>query len=85
MPVATEYYLENRELVELIIKASDIHEGKWYLSATFGFSAGNFGPTDDKVAPGSIVVIDKIGITRYSETLPPQIAVDASVVNPPSS
>ena len=82
MPVANQYVLSNRELTELIIKASDVHEGNWYLMVTFGFGALNAGPNDEDVVPTGIVSVQSIGIHRADEKTPPPMIVDAAKVNP---
>jgi len=82
MAEATQYTVTNRELVELIIRHADIHDGKWIMMAAFGFAPGNFGPTNDKLVPGTIVAIQNVGISRAEPNTPPEMTVDASVVNP---
>jgi hypothetical protein len=73
-----------RELTELIIKASGVHEGRWTLTVNFGMAPGNFGPTIDDVSPGMLVAVQGIGIQRESPEAPgpPELTVDASAVNP---
>ena len=83
MPVANQYVLSHRELTELIIKASDVHEGKWMLLVNFAFSAGNFGPSEPEVIPGVIAGIQQIGIQRAEDTSTGKVLiVDAAEVNP---
>lgn len=84
MPDVNQYTVGPKELVELIIKASGIHEGRWALMANLGMGVGNFGPTPDDVAPGVVVSIQSVGITRETAAAPqpPSITVDAAEVNP---
>jgi hypothetical protein len=82
MPVANQYSLSNRELTELIIKASDVHEGNWYLMVTFGFGALNAGQNEDDVVPTGLVSVQNIGIHRADEKTPAAMVVDAAQVNP---
>lgn len=82
MPEVNQYVLKHRELVELIIKASDVHDGTWYLMVNFGFTAGNFGPSKDDLAPGAAIVISQIGIQRANSGVVPEMTVDAAKVNP---
>jgi hypothetical protein len=82
MPEADKYTVKHRELVGLIIKQCEIHEGKWYLTVGFGIAPGNFGPSNDQLSPGTIVAVNQIGIARADDTTPPEMSVDAAEVNP---
>ncbi|MCL6739882.1 hypothetical protein LZ518_01845 [Sphingomonas sp. RB56-2] len=82
MPTANQYSLSHRELTEIIIKHADVHEGKWMLMATFGFNAGNFGPSENDVLPGAVVAIQQLGIQRAEAGAPAGMIVDAAEVNP---
>lgn len=85
MAEPTQFALTHKELVELIIKSANIHEGRWMLSVTFGFAPGNFGPSQEQLSPGTVVAINQIGIQRELQDMPipPGLVVDAAVVNPP--
>ena len=86
MASPTQYSLTHKELIELIIKSSDVHEGRWMLSIGFGFAPGNFGPTSDQMSPGVVVAINQISIVREQPeggSAPAGLVVDAAVVNPP--
>jgi hypothetical protein len=82
MPEINQVFFQHREVVELLIKKADIHEGKWVLALNFGLSAGNFGPTLDQLAPGAVVAVLGIGLNRAPPDTPEAIQVDASAVNP---
>lgn len=84
MPTPDRYVLNHKELVTLIIRASNVHEGKWHLAAHFGMTAGNFGPTPDQMVPGAVVGLLHVAIQRLAENsnLPPAAYVDAAEVNP---
>jgi hypothetical protein len=82
MPDVQTYTFSHRELLELMVKGSDLHEGEWMLTINFGLSAGNFGPTSEDVLPGGILLVQNIGITRAAIGSPKALTVDASVVNP---
>lgn len=84
MPEANQYVLNNKELLELIIKQSDVHEGRWMILVNFGISPGNYGPSADQVSPGVIVAVTQIGIQRAQPETPEGVALDAAVVNPPA-
>lgn len=76
------YSFTHRELLELLIKASNVHEGTWMLQMNFGFSAGNFGPNDESVLPGAVSVVNHVGITRAPDNAPKGLVADAAKVNP---
>jgi hypothetical protein len=84
MPEPNQYTLTHKELVELVIKASHIHEGRWWLLLNFGMGPGNFGPTENQVNPGMVVVVNSIGIQREipGTPTPSPLVVDAAEVNP---
>lgn len=71
-----------RELVTLMLKDQNIHEGNWILTAKFSLSVINIGlsPDSSDVAPAGLSKIDGIGIENVIDPLP--FSVDASVVNP---
>lgn len=85
MPDVETYTFSHKEITEILIKASGVHEGKWMLQMNFGFSAGNFGPDDNSVSPGSIAVVNQIGITRAKPGSPGSLVADAAEVNPSPS
>lgn len=82
MPEIESYTFNHKELIELLIKASNIHEGEWQLQVNFGFTAGNFGPDGDNVFPGSIVILNNVGLTRAKPDSPKPLVLDAAKVNP---
>ncbi len=84
MPEANQYSVTHKELIELIIKKAEVHEGRWTLSLSVGFSPGNFGPTPDQMSPGVIVGVTSIGIVRETPemNMPEALTIDAAVVNP---
>jgi hypothetical protein len=82
MPEANQYLFPHKELLELLIRKADVHEGKWILMANLGFSPGNFGPTPDQMSPGAAVVVLQMGLQRAGADTPPEMAIDAAVVNP---
>jgi hypothetical protein len=79
---ANQYTFDHKEAVELLIKKADIHEGKWVLMVTLGFTAGNFTTGVDQAMPGAIVLVQKFGIQRAEPGSPESLVVDAALVNP---
>ena len=82
MPEADQYKFTNKELLELLIKQADVHDGRWVLLVNFAFSAGNFGPSSDQILPGAVTAIQHIGIQRAGENTPVGMLLDAKKVNP---
>lgn len=82
MPEVNQIFFNHKELLELLIKKSDVHEGKWTLAINFGFNAGNFGPSPDQLSPGAIVAVTQVGIARAPAETPEQAMLDAAIVNP---
>ena len=82
MPEAIQYVLGHKELVKLIIKECGVHDGRWYLLASFGVTAGNYGPSNDQMSPGVVVAVTQVGIQRADSNMPPEMVVDAAIVNP---
>lgn len=82
MPEQTEIMFSHKELVELMLRKEDIHEGIWMISIRFGMQATNFGqaPDGSDVQPTALIPVSSIGIHRTDKLS--NIAVDASVVNP---
>ena len=83
MPEIDQYLLNNKELLELIIKQSDFHEGSWMLVAKFAIAAGNYGPSMEEMAPGISAGINRIAIQRAVANTPKEVTLDAAIVNPP--
>ena len=82
MPEANQYLFNHKELLELLIKKADLHEGKWTLMANMGFSPGNFASTPDQMSPGAAVIVLQMGIQRADAQAPPEMVMDAAVMNP---
>ena len=82
MPEIETYKFSHKELLELLVNASGIHEGKWQLQANFGFTAGNFGPDNESVNPGAMVILNHVGLTKARPDSPSGLTVDAEMVNP---
>ena len=82
MPKADQYTFANKELLELLIKQADVHDGQWALRVSFAFSAGHFGPSPDQLCPGAITAIQNVGIQRANTDTPVEMTLDAKEVNP---
>lgn len=84
MPEISQYTAKPKELTELLIKQLGVHEGQWILMVSFGFTATNAGPEGGEILPSVLVGIQKVGIQRAEPNSPPEMIVDAAVVNPKS-
>jgi hypothetical protein len=82
MPEVNQLFFQHKEVVELLIRRADLHDGKWVLSLNFGLSPGNFGITPEQAVPGVVVAVTGIGLIRGGSDTPEALQVDASVVNP---
>jgi hypothetical protein len=82
MPEASSYKFTHKELVEMMIKKIDLHEGRWMLMATFGFGAINGGPSSDEVVPTGMVGLQALGIQQATNESPASLVADAAEVNP---
>jgi hypothetical protein len=82
MPEVNQYLFKHSELLELLIKKADLHQGKWMLTANLGFGPGNFGPSPDQMSPGAVVAVLQMGIQKAPAETPEPMTMDAAVVNP---
>lgn len=82
MPDVQTYTFSHLELLELMVKASGLHEGEWMLTINFGLAAGNYGPSSEDVLPGGLLLVQNIGITRAGADAPKALTLDAAKVNP---
>lgn len=82
MPEISQYTFSLTEIMEVLVKEADLHEGMWQLLISFNFGAGNF-PVDAKThLPGAVATIASIGLSRAEANSPPNLVVDAAKVNP---
>jgi hypothetical protein len=82
MPEVNQILFNHRELLEILIKQAGVHDGKWMIAVNFGFGPGSFGPAPDQMAPGAVVAVLQIGISRAAAETPEPMTLDAAVVNP---
>jgi hypothetical protein len=82
MPEASQYTFTHKELVEMMVKKANIHEGRWMLLVNFGFAAINGGPSADQMMPTGMVGLQSVGIQKATPESPASLVVDAAEVNP---
>lgn len=73
----------HEDLLRLMLKDQNIHEGYWMLLVRFNFGAGNVGTSADQpsdVHPTALVGVSGIGLERTNSLGP--LVLDAAVVNP---
>lgn len=82
MPDIQNITFSHKEIAEILIKKSEIHEGFWGIFVEFGLGAGNInhGPGGDELLPAAIIPVIKIGIQRFAS--PNNLTVNAADVNP---
>ncbi|MGN6100434.1 MAG: hypothetical protein ACTHOR_04725 [Devosia sp.] len=93
MPEISTYDFSHRELLALLIRAAGVADGRWQLQVTFGFAAGNFGPNEEGLSPGGMVVVDHVGITKARPDSPSGLVMSVeeakdfspTVCEPPSA
>jgi hypothetical protein len=85
MPEVDQYSFSYQEILELLVKKAGLHEGKWQLNLSFGFTAGNMGPTPPELVPGAIVAVTGVGLSRAKPDSPEALTIDAAKANPAST
>lgn len=78
VPVSSPLSL--RELAAVLVKHYGLNEGVFDLMVEFQIGVGAVGPEKDKVVPGAMIGVTKIGLLP-STILGPN-TVDAAVINP---
>jgi hypothetical protein len=88
MATPTQYAFELKEVATALIKAQNIHTGKWWVLFDFTLGAGMFGgvpgaPSSGDQLPGAFFQIRRIMLAQAGEPPPPAaLVVDAAEVNP---
>jgi hypothetical protein len=80
MAEITQYTFSHRELVEILVKQQDLHEGIWGLYVRFGLGASNVGESPAQIQPAAIIPVVEIGLQKFDKET--NISVDAAKVNP---
>jgi hypothetical protein len=87
MPDVNQYTVTLRDLIEILIKKSDVHEGNWALTVGWQIGTGTYGPSPEQSFPGIAATVTNVGIQRAAPgtpiDAPGTIIVDAAQVNPP--
>jgi hypothetical protein len=85
MPESKNYTFSFQELVELMVKSLELHEGLWGLYVEYNLGAANIpvnpaNPDMKVIAPASFAMVKSIGLQRFDS--PNNLTVDAAIVNP---
>lgn len=85
MPDITRYDYSKKDLLILMLKDREIHEGNWVLGVKFNFTAMNIGqlPDGSDASPAGVVAVENLCLERTPEPLP--FSVNAAVANPQKS
>ncbi len=82
-PEPKRFVLPYRELVEMMIKKNDLHEGLWCLFARFGLNVANAQVDYEgasQIRPIAIIPLVEIGIQESKQLN--ELSLDAAKVNP---
>lgn len=78
--VVKSYIYELQEVVELLIKKENLHEGIWGLSVEFRLGAASTGPSENELYPTGVCAVAKLGLQRVNAEN--NMSLDATKVNP---
>lgn len=67
-----------KEACEILVRHYGHKDGLWDISFEFNVAIGAFGPTPDKVLPGAMFGISRIGLAKVEKVGP--FTVDAATV-----
>ncbi len=80
----SEFFFDNQEVVEELIKKQGLHKGLWGLFFEIGLVGSNVNVLNKlgktTLTPAGMVLISRIGIRKENE--PSDLTVDAAEVNP---
>jgi len=70
------------EMTEILIKNQGLHEGIYNLSIEFQIAIGAVGPSPDKILPGGMLGVSRIGLSKTEVGKENIHTVNAAEVNP---
>lgn len=85
MPETNQIRFSHAEVLNLLVREADVHEGLWALSFQVGMQVGRISTGPDSALPGASILIQGLGIQRLDEEMPitpGSTYVDAAKVNP---
>ena len=78
--IAANPLIPLKELATILIKHYGFHEGFYEIGIQFNIAVGPVGPDAAQIAPGAVLTVGAIGLSRCAESSP--LGVNAAVVNP---
>ena len=85
MAEINQWNFTHQEVLELLIKKADVHEGTWAISFNLQMVAGTFPISPSSILPGAAILIQGLALQRIpaDQPQPPGAAtMDAAKVNP---
>jgi hypothetical protein len=79
----TQYTFALAEVAEALVKAQNIHEGKWMVAFEYTVNIGLMGVSPTDARPGAMLFANNIQLMRVQDGAPEKLVVDAAKVNPP--
>lgn len=74
--------LNLKQIIEVLIKHYDIHEGLFDVAFEIQVGIGSFGPTKESTLPGAAIGIGGLKLVRSAKA--GLHTVDAAIFNPPT-
>lgn len=87
MPQADRHSFKLSELLEMMIKSADVHEGEWELIVNHMYGGGGHDISATERVPAVVVAVAGLGIMRLAagvEKVKNLVWADAAVINPKS-
>ena len=87
MAEATKYSFKMKDIVAALLKAQNIHEGRWTLQLEFSHAAFFTGPSPEKARQAVGISVNGAQLSKVDDgdtTLPPGVIYSAEQLNPVS-
>lgn len=85
MAEATQFSFSFLEVAEELIKKQGIRDGKWVIAVEYTINIGLMAAIPPDAKPGVMVLANTIQLVKAQEGSPPNLTVDAAIVNPKSA
>jgi hypothetical protein len=89
MPEVNNISFTLDDILVLLIKHANLHEGNWTLGVGWQIGAGNYGPTPSQTFPGVAAMLSGLGLQKLPDgplpTIAGSVAANAAKVNPAPS
>lgn len=74
--------LRDEDLIGVLIKHNNLHEGLYVLSVEMRIAIGAVGPNAESLIPGAIVGVSGVGLTKVETPTVGIKYIDAALFNP---